>query len=165
MITLAKIKFRTFGESLQVHSNPGCRDKITYSPVYDKSGSWHLEESGKVDFYSEIQSHADSVDIHVLLARYAAGDESALMQRNGEFFDATDMPRTYAEFLNLRIEAEKNFYALPADVRAKFDHSLEKYMVQAGTPEWLSALGIDAKPAAEAAAADQPDVKEVEKDA
>lgn len=112
-------------------SCPGNHIHKLLKPQFDKSGNYELVEAGEVDVYAEIQSHAESCDINVLMAKYQNGDASALSKVQGTYFDATGMPKTYAEMLNILIDAENQFNALPLDERAKFDHSFEK---------WLSAL-------------------------
>ena len=39
--------------------------------------------------------------------------------------------------LNLIKKGESDFLSLPVDVRAKFDHSFEKWLVSFGTKDWL----------------------------
>lgn len=115
-------------------SNPGSPIHVTYAPHFDDTGHYELVESGKINIYDEIQSHADSVDIHVLLKMYAEGDASALVRRQGSFMDVTGMPSTYAEMLNVLNDANQIFLQLPVDERAKYDHSFEV---------WLSSLSPD----------------------
>ncbi len=114
-------------------SNPGTPVHTLLKPKFDKSGNYELVEAGEVNVYDEIQSHAESCDINVLMKRYANGDASALSKVQGTYFDATGMPKTYAEMLNTLISAENQFNALPLEERAKFDHSFEK---------WLTALDV-----------------------
>lgn len=104
---------------------------ITYAPHFDETGHYELVESGKINIYDEIQSHADSVDIHILLKRYAEGDAGALAKAQGVFMDVTGMPRTYAEMINILNDANAAFLTLPVEERAKYDHSFEV---------WLSSL-------------------------
>lgn len=114
-------------------SCPGNHIHKLLKPQFDKSGNYELVEAGEVDVYAEIQSHAESCDINVLMAKYQNGDASVLSKVQGTYFDATGMPKTYAEMLNILIDAENQFNALPLDERAKYDHSFEK---------WLSALDL-----------------------
>lgn len=156
------IKFRKFGDQLHVEAPTGSGIKEIYSPVYEKNGDFHLEVSGKVDFQEYIESHADSVDLALILKRCeVTGDYSALNRRTGQYIDVTDFPQSYAEFLNYRVKAEQDFAALAPEVREKFDNSIDKYMATAGSPEWLSALGIEVQPAAAPVKEPAQDVKEV----
>lgn len=137
------MQFRTlYSDRERVISVPGDAVKIEYSPVFDEDGVWHLEESGKSDWYSYIQSHKDSCDINLILQRYANGDIDALNKRQGLFMDVTEFPKTYAEMLNIVINGEKEFESLPIDVKAKFNHSFSEFVAGIGSKEWAEKLGI-----------------------
>lgn len=143
------MEFETrYRSPVRVHSNLGSPIKQLYTPVFDHDGNLNLVESGQEDLYAEIQSHKDSVDIHVLLQRYANGDSTALTRAQGSYGDFTEMPKTYAELLNNLIQGEKQFLELPVDVRAKFDHSFQNWLITAGSEEWCKAMGMDVASAA-----------------
>lgn len=127
-------------------SNVGSRYHDVYTPVYDDNGVLDLEVSGQDDIYDMIQSYAESCDINVLLARYAAGDTTVLSQRQGLYIDATGLPHTYAEMLNSVVAAESTFNSLPVDVRAKFGHSFERFLAELDKPETLEKLGLSPLP-------------------
>ena len=60
--------FRTqFDPHDRIHVEPGQRERIRYGGHYDEKGRVVLDEIGRIDTYAEIQSHAESVDIHVLM--------------------------------------------------------------------------------------------------
>lgn len=123
------MKFRTqFDVKGRVFIEPGKAEKTTLKLDFDKKGSMNLKESGKVNLYEEIQSHAESVDIHILLKRYANGDASALQQRIGDFVDLTAVPNTFAQILNVVNDAETTFAGLPADIRENFDNDPKKFL-------------------------------------
>lgn len=128
----------------RVIQNPGSGTKILYAPKLQEDGTLKLVEAGKDDLYAEIQSHRDSCDIHVLLARYNNGDVSALSRIQGVYGDFTEMPKTYADLLNAVLAGEQMFKSLPVDVRAKFDHSLEKFMMSMDDmPSFLEKVGYE----------------------
>lgn len=150
-------KFHTqFEPRPGVIQNPGSRVKTMYGPIFDKNGVMSLKVIGEHDLYSEIQSHADSVDIHVLLQRYAQGDAGALSRIQGAYGDFTQMPRTFAEALNTLIAAEQYFNGLPVDTRAKFGHSFQQFIASMDTPDWMQRAGFDV-PAPAASAIVSPD--------
>lgn len=153
------IKFATqFDPSERVYCNAGSRIKILYGPIFDKNGVMDLVETGKANLYDEIQSHADSVDIHVLLKRYAETGDPALFSRvQGAYGDFTQMPTTFAGALNTLIAAEQYFNGLPVDVRAQFGHSFQQFIAAMDKSDFASRMGItpdvqDAAQAAQAAA-------------
>lgn len=139
-----------------VFSDPGDPVKILYAPEFDKNGVMSLVESGKEDLYGFIQSHAQSVDIHVLLQQYQNGDAMALNRRQGVFGDFTEMPQTYAEALNAMIQAETYFNSLPVETRAQFGHSFHQFLAQMNTPEWSTKMGIAPTPIPEQQPAQPP---------
>lgn len=121
-------------------SNPGSPFHIIYKPKVDANGNIDLVESGVENTNDIINSYAESTDIRTILARVGNGDLTALNQRNGIFGDFTGMPRTYAEALQLHIDANRLFASLPADVRQKFDNDENKFFAAAGTNEWAEKL-------------------------
>ncbi|UPW41123.1 internal scaffolding protein [Sigmofec virus UA08Rod_5448] len=135
--------FRTqFDVHERVHQEPGDRDHILYGPKLRDNGIIDLEEIGREDIYAYIQSHADSVDIHVILERFARGDVSALSRVQGAYGDFTQMPKTFAEALNTMIAAEQYFNSLPVDIRAQFDHNFNQFLVSMDQPDFTSRMGI-----------------------
>lgn len=124
------------------NSDVGSREKVLYSPVFDRNGVMHLEESGRENLYDFIQSHRDSVDIHKLLERFASGDVSAFQRREGTYGDFTEMPKTYAELLNTVVNGERTFDSLSREVRERFGNSFHQWLAQAGTPDWFAAMGL-----------------------
>lgn len=134
--------YRRFDDVPQrVHSVVGSRIKQLYKPRYDDAGMMYLEHAGELDAYAEIQSHKDSVDIHVLLARYQNGDVTALQRVQGVFGDFTQLPKTYADALNLVNDGKQLFDELPVDVRAKFGHDFARFVASIGTPEFMAVFG------------------------
>lgn len=140
-------KFATqFDDHARVHCDPGNPVKTLYGPIFDKNGVMSLQEIGKHNLYDEIQSHADSVDIHVLLQRYAQGDVGVFARVQGAYGDFTQMPRTFAEALNTMIAAEQYFNGLPVDVRAQFGHSFQQFIASMDAPDFTSRMGIAPDP-------------------
>ena len=146
----------------RISSNPGSPIHITYAGHHDEKGRVVLEESGRENIYDQIQSHAESCDIHVLMKRYLNGDVAALSQAQGQYLDATQFPKTYADMLNFVNEQERAFMALPADVRAKFGNSFTEYLAASGEPDFLDRLGVKKEPDVTTPAI--PEVKEETKE-
>lgn len=122
----------------------GSGDHQLYTSELQDNGEITLIPSGVEDLYASIQSHKDSCDIHVLLARYQNGDVEALSQRQGVYGDFTEMPKTYMELLNTVISGRSYFDSLPVETREKFDHSFEKFMMSMDNMEQFAKLmGFD----------------------
>lgn len=126
----------------RVYSNPGIREKILYGPKFDDHGHMELVETGRENLYDYIQSHKDSVDIKLILDRFARGDTAALSQRQGFYGDFTQMPTTYAEALNAMISAENYFNSLPVETRAQFNHSFQQFLAQMDKPDFTIKMGF-----------------------
>lgn len=136
--------FRTQYESHDpVYQEPGSRIKTVFSPYFDEFGVMQLRATGKLNLYDEIQSHADSVDIHVLLDRYQQGDVGALARVQGAYGDFTQLPTSFAEALNLMIAAEQYFMGLPPETRALFGHDFHQFIASMDQSDWTTKLGLD----------------------
>lgn len=109
-------------------SNPGSPVKILYGPEFDEKGRMTLVEKGRENLYDFIQSFKESVDIHVLLKRFANGETDVLSKIQGFYGDFSEFPRTYADLLNTVNEGEAFFNGLPVEVRSKFGHSFPVFM-------------------------------------
>lgn len=129
-------------ERVRFFSNSGDRFKKTYSLRVDEDGVLGLVETGKDDLYAEIQSHADSVDIDLLINRYINGDASALSNRFGSYGDFTDIPNNYAAVLNTLMKAEEYFNSLNPGVRSNFNNSFSQFIASLGSDAFLQKLGI-----------------------
>lgn len=111
----------------------------TYEMSFDKTGHKILTCSGKTNRYEKVQSHKEECLIENILSR-ATLDPSVLNQRIGQYGDFTQMPKSLAEFQNMAINLENTFKSLPAEVRAKFDNSVDKFIHDAGSKEWFDAV-------------------------
>lgn len=118
------------------HCATGDGTEKQYKLYVDENGVRDLKVSGTIDSYGVIQSFKDSTDIHVLLSRYANGDESALNARQALYGDFTNMPQTMHELQQRIIDAEAMFTSLPLEVREKFNHDPSQFFVQMGTPQF-----------------------------
>lgn len=131
-----------YDEHERVPANVGDPEKILYQARVSENGTLDLVETGREDLYGFIQSHKDSVDIHVILKRYMDGDVSVMSRAQGVFADITDAPKSYADLLNAVIAGEQYFASLPVETRAKFDHSFHKWMTMMDKPEFAELMGL-----------------------
>ena len=133
--------FRTMYDAHEtIFAEPGCEDVPIYSPSVDNEGHIILDEVGVKNLPEYIDSFRESCDINNLVARFNAGDVSALSRVQGAYFDATQLPKTYAEMLNTVFNAEKTFNSLPLDVREKFDNSYVKWLSMMDDAEQFALL-------------------------
>lgn len=136
-------KFCTqFDEHPRYQCCTGSRIKKLYAPRFDENGVMDLVEKGEENLYEYIQSHKDSVDINILLRRYAQGDPDALSRVQAAYGDFTGLPSTYADLLNAVNDGKQYFESLPVDVRAQFNHSFSEFMASMDGPDFWRKLGV-----------------------
>lgn len=119
-----------------VPSCPGERWKIEYEPIVQADGTIELRESGKTDLQEFYDSQAASCDMALIISRYLNGDRSVLEQRQGAYFDATNVPSTYAEMLQTVISGQRSFEALPIEIKQRFNNDFNQWFASAGTDDW-----------------------------
>lgn len=124
----------------KIVSNPGSSVKEVYGPKVKPDGSIDVVPVGKENTDRIIQSFAQSTDISFILAKLAQGDTSVLHQRSPMFGDFSKVPSTYAEVLQMRIDAGRCFDRLPVDVKRRFDNDVNKFLASAGSSSWLEKL-------------------------
>lgn len=122
-------KFPTmYDERSRVHCDSGNAMKKVFKPSIGDDGVLDLVEDGQESLYDYIQSWKDSVDINVILARYANGDVDALSKVQGAYGDFTQFPRTYAEILNRVNQGKLMFDELPLPLREKYNNDFCQFM-------------------------------------
>lgn len=127
----------------------GSREKVTYEARYNAKGQLELNEKGKEDWYGYIQSHKDSVDIHVLLERFQRGDVDVLNRVQGFYGDITEYPNTFADALNIVRSSEEFFNSLPVEERAKYNHNFSEFLAAFDSPDNLARIFGVKKPPVE----------------
>ncbi|QCS36245.1 minor capsid protein [Capybara microvirus Cap1_SP_175] len=139
-----KGKYRTDWTEHKITESPTGSHYINeYSVKYDENGHRTVYISGKTNIYEQIQAHAEECKIENILAKYQmTGDESILNQRTGQYWDITDMPKNRMEMLNMIQESKEQFMKLPVEIRAKYNHSWEEYLADAGSENWAKNMGI-----------------------
>lgn len=123
-----------YGENGRFYANSGTPYEVNYSAKLESDGTINLVEDGKIDLYSQIQSHKDSCSIELALKRFALGDDSALQRTQGAFGDFTSFPNTFAEVLQVMIDSRRYFDELPVDVRRNFDFDFNKFLSSMDDP-------------------------------
>lgn len=114
-----------------------------YSYRIDENGIKTLEKTGEVDVYAQIQTYLEETKIENIIKR-ATYDPAAIGSQewmNSETIDISDAPSNYHEWKRMVNDAEKSFNALPAELKAKFDNSVEKYVNEYGSESWAEKLG------------------------
>lgn len=115
---------------------------VVYGSVFDDKGRLYLEEKGKESLYDYIQSFAESVDIHVIMKRFANGETDVLSKVQGFYGDFTNLPVDYAQLLNTVNSGQRLFDSLPVEQRAIFGHSFNEFMTAMCDGTLMDRLGV-----------------------
>lgn len=159
-------KFSAVSDPNVFHTESGDPVHVLYSPRISKNGSVELVQSGKENIPDKIASFRSQTDFAYILKRLQLGDTSVLNVGSPMYGDFTNVPKSMAEAMQIQIDAEKTFLNLPLDVRNSFDHDFRKWLVSAGSPDWLAKMrpvlpdemrSINNKDVDPSAAADQSD--------
>lgn len=138
----------------------GDRFHIEYKGEVQKDGTVKLVESGKTDIRQAINAYKDQTDLDYIRKKIEQGDLSVLNPAKPQYGDFTNMPSTYAEALQMQIDANDYFYSLDPEVRNKFDNDVNQFLASAGSEVWMKKLGLT--PVVPETTADPVKVSEVE---
>lgn len=108
-------------------SNPGNHmHKVQHGEVKE-DGTIRLVVDRLEDTNKIIDSFRASTDIHNIIARIQAGNIELLNQKQGFFGDVTELPKTYAEMLDLIHKGEEFFNKLPASVKEEYNNDFNQF--------------------------------------
>lgn len=130
-----------------IEAPAGSKEATTYQTQIDENGHKVTVPIGKTNIYDRIQSSLEETKIENIIKRFTEGDISAFRQGEPLYADMTEAPKTLMEAQNMIIRITDEFNNLPVDVRAKFDHSPEKYVAMYGGEQWAQAVGYEIKKA------------------
>ena len=121
------IKFDRQKHSKKFVSNPGTPlHKVQHGEIQD-DGTIKLVVDRLEDTDEIMAAEAPSTRIENILARIQAGDIGLLNQKKGFYGDVTEMPKTYAEMLDLMHKGEQFFNRLPANVKAEYNNDFNQF--------------------------------------
>lgn len=103
--------------------------------IYE-DGELIYKEKGKTNLYEKIQAARDSVDLQAMLARYEAGDDTALQKVQGMYIDTVDMPKNYADLYTAVSRANEVFDSMPVEIKEEYDNNPAAYWRAFGTEEF-----------------------------
>lgn len=120
---------------------PGDIYHVLYSPKLEDDGTITLKESDRIDIDTRINSFAPLCDMAYIISKLNVGDTSVL-RAGGSYGDFTQMPKTYAEMLDLVRRSDAEFARLPVDIKAAFDNDVSQWFATAGSDEWLKKMKV-----------------------
>lgn len=121
----------------------GIAEVPVYSVRLDDRGTKEVYRSGSRNLYEIIQADLEQSKVQNIVRRALGGDPVALAQRYGEYMDVSALPDNMIDISNLAIKLRADFDAMPADIRQKFDNSVDRFVALYGTAEWADLLGIN----------------------
>lgn len=124
-----------------IPTESGEKTRPNYKPKFDSRGNYVLEQDGVFNSYDDIQSHAESTDLALIMQRYnMTGDSSLLNVRQGFYEDITGFPANYAEMQNMLIDANNKFMELPLAVREEFGQDPAQFYMAIGTDRFAEIM-------------------------
>lgn len=121
------IKFDRKKHSSRFVTNPGTPlHKVMHGEVQD-DGTIKLVVDRIEDTDEMINAQAPATRIDNIMARIQAGDIGLLNQKQGFYLDTIDMPKTYAEFLDLMHRGEDYFNRLPVDIKEQYNNDFSRF--------------------------------------
>lgn len=121
----------------------GTEEEYTYEMTIDKNGHKEIKRSGKTNIYEKIQASYEDTKIENIIKRAMGGETSGLMAHQGQYLDITNAPQTLAEAQQAIQTAKNVFEKLPIDIREKYEMSVEKYIADIGSDNWMTNMGIE----------------------
>lgn len=134
---------RTKAESVVFATCPGNRFYIERHGEVQPNGTIKLIPDKEIDLQEKYNAEYPATTIDNILANSSPLDNFADDGLHG--VDATQLPKTFAEFLQLQIDRKREFDRLPIEIKQKFSNDVSQYMATAGSEEWFNKLGIDFK--------------------
>lgn len=134
---------RTIKESREFATCPGDRFYIEKHGEVQPNGTIRLIPDKEVDLQEKYNAEYPSTTIDNILANSSPLQNFADDGMSG--IDATQLPKTFAEFLQLQIDRKREFDRLPVEVKQKFGNDVQQYMATAGSKDWFDKLGIELK--------------------
>lgn len=133
-----------YNKSKVVYSDSGSPNRILKQLQYDEDElDFVLKDVGVTNQYEEIQSYRDSTDLAIILRHI---DKNALNGMVSSFdisdienlgvSDFTQLPKSYADILNLQKKATNVFNGLDEDIRKEFNYNPTAFVNSFATPQF-----------------------------
>lgn len=140
---MANIPFRTAYSGHVRKTVPGGTGfEKEYGYDVDSKGRKIVVCTGEKNLQEEINSHLEGCLIENILARAELGDMSGFREQ-GTYMDTTEIPTNLIEAKREMLKLENAFNALPAEVKSKYNFSVEEFIADAGTENWATNMGIN----------------------
>ena len=118
-----------YSHSERFFSPSGSRFRQKYVKKILPDGSSKLVEDGVEDVYDSIQKAGIGLGIEDLIRRAKSGDTTAIREPIESYADLSKAPKDLLEAHSMLADAQNKYNSLPADLRAKFGNSFEKFLM------------------------------------
>lgn len=132
---------RNAKESREFASCPGNRFYLEKHGEVLPNGIIRLIVDKEIDLQEKYNAEYPATTIDNILKNSSPFDNFADDGMSG--IDATKLPSTFAEFLQMQIDRKREFDRLPVEIKQKFNNDVVQYMATAGSEEWFSKTGLD----------------------
>lgn len=122
-------------------TDPGSDVKILYSSKILPNGMIRLTPNGKESISEKINAQKGYTDINYIINRLMAGDNS-MLREGAVYGDFTQVPKSLAESLQIIIDGQAKFDALPLDVKNKFNNNYYQWIMESGSVPWMEKMNI-----------------------
>lgn len=122
--------------------NAGSSIKQLYKGEVGVDGIISLVKAGVKNIQDEINSYEKSTDLYNILSRLTPEEIKMQADAAQDFFDATGLPKTYAEALQLVIDGRNNFESMPVEIKQKFNNDFNQWFATAGNKDWYEKHGV-----------------------
>lgn len=114
-----------------------------YSYEINEKGKRELKRTGEVNVYAQIQTYLEETKIENIIQRatYDPAEIGSQEWMTQATVDISNVPENYHEWKKMVNDAENKFNSLPAELKEKFDNSVEQYISEMGTESWAKKLG------------------------
>lgn len=138
----SKVIFRTaYADHERVPVESGSPIENEYGYEIDSYGRKVLVKTGETDLYAKIQLSLEETKIENILARCTAGDTS-MLRPDGIYADLTEMPNNLIEARQAMQKLENTWNGLGAEIKNKYNNSLDTFIANAGKETWLRDMGL-----------------------
>lgn len=121
-------------------TSSGSPEHELFTPELQPNGIIKLVHFGVENTDEIIQSYYESTTLEAILMRFSNGDLSALNRYQPIYADLSTAPKSLAEGLQAVINSRQAFDALPVDIKNKFDNDFNKWLMSAGSDDWIKSM-------------------------
>lgn len=138
-----RIKGAAVSDPNTFFTSPGSRYKEVYSSFVEDDGTVVLKKTSEFDFQEYIESFRETTDMSWIVSQLKAGNPAVLQVSKPFYGDFREFPKSYAEVLQLNINAHKAFDELPQAVKQAYGNDFNRWFADFGSEQWSKMMFPD----------------------